>query len=422
MFKRPSPLEEYSMDQIVKDHAPAFDKVPPMPSQVTVPPVEQGEQDEAYFRAKPDGAADPAGEVGWYLAQERLRRGLDLQQASEVTGIHPYHIFAIEHGEMTHMPPRLEALEMVAGYATFLGFDPEPLLQHYVTFIPAPQLAPKTHPADPAPMTSAKILKFGKFVPKLKPIDLKSLKLPSMATFPGGQTGIVASLAGAFILFAGTVWMMTGQSGPQPEPIDIALNEPAPAIVGDPMPTATTGTDAADVSVTESPLAGASVATAAPVQPEQPQAIAPPVAMTETPTPVAQTEDLGAFIQQKLGDETAASSETTQTLTPAPAPVQVAAADGHVFGSPDAAARLVLKAKDRVWVRIEDAQGRVLMTQELQKGDEYRVPDQAGLTVIAKDGGLLSYVIDGQDKGLLGAPGKILANEKLDIKALEARG
>ncbi len=414
------------MDQIVKDPVAEMDaikaKAAAKVTKVAVPAPEKDEQEEAYFRAKPDGAVDPAGEVGWYLAQERLHRGLDLQKAAEATGIHPYHIFAIEHGEMTHMPPRLEALEMVAGYATYLGFDPEPLLQHYVTFLPAPALAPKAHPADPQPMSSAKVLMFGKFVPKLKPIDLKSLKLPTLTNFPGGQTGIVASLAGAFMLFAGTVWLMTGTaSTPQGEPVEIALADPAP--VGDPMPTATTGSDAADVSVTEQPLSGASVATATPVD-APPQAIAPPAEMTQAAAQVQgePTEDLGAFIQQKLGAE--GDAQTTQSITPAPAlpPVQVAAADGHSFGATDPNARLVLKAKDRVWVRIEDAQGRVLMTQELQKDDVYRVPDQPGLTVIAKDGGLLTYIIDGKERGLLGEPGKILANEKLDIKTLEAKG
>ena len=64
-------------------------------------------------RAKPDAAVDPAGEAGWYLARERENRGLTLDDAAEATGIHPYHIEAIELGDMTHMPQRLEALEMI---------------------------------------------------------------------------------------------------------------------------------------------------------------------------------------------------------------------------------------------------------------------------------------------------------------------
>jgi cytoskeleton protein RodZ len=84
--------------------------------------------------------------------------------------------------------------------------------------------------------------------------------------------------------------------------------------------------------------------------------------------------------------------------------------------------RLMLKAKAPVWVRIEDAQGNVVMTRMLMKGETYAVPDRQGLVVIARDGGLLSYVIDGKEKGILGPPGEILVGRPLDLKSLEEPG
>ncbi len=365
---------------------------------------------DAQKRHKPDRKADPAGEAGWYLTQERLRRGIGLEAAGEATGIHPYHIFAIEHGDMTHMPPRLEALEMIAAYANYLGFDPEPLLQHYLTFLPPPQLAPKRHPADPAPLSSAKIVKFGRFVPKIPTIDLKNFKLPSVASYPGGQNGIVASVAAAFILFSSAVWLASSPDAPAP-PEQIAVVEDGPAL-GDPMPTATTGSNAAEVTVTEKPLASENLAKV-----DTGQGTAPAV---QNP------DDLGAFIQQTL-------TETDGVVAPAiDAPIVEASVpaanakplliDGQAYGSEDPAARLVIKATADVWVRIESATGQVLMTQGLKKGDVYRVPNEKGLTIIAKDGGLLTYFIDGESKGLLGRPGEILANETLDIATLSKRG
>ena len=77
-------------------------------------------------RRKPDGKVDPAGEVGWFLQREREKRGLNHEEVGDATGIHPYHIEAIELGDLTHMPPRLEALEMIAVYAQLLGFDQPP--------------------------------------------------------------------------------------------------------------------------------------------------------------------------------------------------------------------------------------------------------------------------------------------------------
>ena len=88
-----------------------------------------------------------------------------------------------------------------------------------------------------------------------------------------------------------------------------------------------------------------------------------------------------------------------QTAVPEPASKAVAldvpavdevtqTAEGREFGAKNEATRLVLKAKAPVWVRVEDAQGNVVMTQMLMKGDTYQVPDREGLVVIARDGGL----------------------------------
>ena len=51
-------------------------------------------------------------------------------------------------------------------------------------------------------------------------------------------------------------------------------------------------------------------------------------------------------------------------------------------------------------------------------GDTYRVPNRDGLMVIARDGGLISYSIDGVDKGQLGNPGEILVGRSLDLRRL----
>jgi len=96
--------------------------------------------------------------------------------------------------------------------------------------------------------------------------------------------------------------------------------------------------------------------------------------------------------------------------------------DGREFGTANGESRVTLKAKAPVWVRIEDSQGNVVMTQMLMKGDTYRVPDREGLVVIARDGGLLAYVVDGKEKGILGTPGEILVGRSLDLKSLGGNG
>jgi len=348
-------------------------------------------ESEGFFREKPDGETDPAAEAGWFLQRERERRGESLEDAGEATGIHPYHIEAIEFGDMTRMPERSEALEMIGIYAQYLSFDPEPLVRHYMHFLPRPAVAPQVrHPANPAPLSSAKILRFG----KLPPFPKFNFKLSAI---PGGTGGLVASLAGVMFLFAGASWMMM-PGGEEPQ----ATEQVATV---DSMPTASTDEDEALVKVTEEAMPD-----------DQPVTTAPEPATDESAG--TDLDGLAALIEENIvkqpatGQDTPVASADDMTLTK----------DGREFGTNNSGTRLVLKAKAPVWLRIEDAQGNVVMTQMLMKGDTYRVPDRDGLIVIARDGGLLSYVIDGEEKGILGTPGEILVGRSLDLKSLGGNG
>jgi cytoskeleton protein RodZ len=345
-------------------------------------------------RRKPDGKSDPAGEVGWFLQREREKRGLSLEAAGEATGIHPYHVEAIEYGDMTHMPQRLEALEMIAGYAQYLGFDAEPLVEHMMAFLPPPPVARKTfHPASPPLLSSAKVLAFGK-MPKLPQLNIR------LGNYPGGTGGIVASAFAMFIVIAGANWMMTSTSATTPDAVQSAQVAP----IVDDMPTASTGTDTGEVKIVDSPMQTAAVAPAA----DDPAA-GPAIAAAE------ETDSMGSFIQEQI--PAPKSGKSTQIAT---GDIQQTD-DGRVYGAGNDQARVVLKAKGPVWLRIEDAKGNVVMTQMLSTGDTYRVPNRDGLIALSRDGGRLAYMIDGKEKGVLGPAGQILVGEKLDVAALESK-
>lgn len=331
-----------------------------------------------HFRQKPDGALDPAGEAGWFLQRERERRNESLEQAGEATGIHPYHVEAIEYGDMTRMPHRLDALEMIGVYAQYLGFDPDPLVHHYARFLPRPAVAqPSRHPANPAPLSSAKILSFGK-LPKMPRIDFK---------LPGGPGGLVASLAGAIFLFAGAGFLLL----PAPD----GGGKPVVAEAGDPMPTATTSKKTAQIKITQKAMPD-----------DQPLS-----------TDEMAGTDLTGLAGLIDGGDAPAAGKIVERI-----PIEDATASAAPATVGAVSSRLVLKAKAPVWVRIEDAQGNVVMTRMLLKGETYAVPERQGLVVIARDGGLLNYLIDGQEKGILGPPGEILVGRPLDIRALEEQG
>lgn len=357
------------------------------------PGVEAIAEAEAYdsVRDKPDGETDPAGEAGWYLEREREARGLSLEEAGEEAGIHPYHLQAIEWGDMTCMPERLEALEMIGAYAQFLGFDPEPLVEHYARFLPPPPLAAEPrHPANPAPLSSAKILALGR-LPKLPKFKLNGIR--------SGTGGLVASLAAAMLLFAGGSYLLLPSGEERP-----VAQQAQNAVEADPMPTASTGPETADVRVGEQPMAEDA-------QPAQ-QAAAP----GEDDLAGTGLDGITLLIEQNVPD----AAGKAKPLDAMPSATDVAiTGEGREFGTGNGESRLTLKAKAPVWVRIEDAQGNVVMTQMLMKGDTYRVPNREGLVVIARDGGLLSYVIDGKEKGVLGAPGEILVGRSLDLGSFE---
>ncbi len=341
-------------------------------------------------RAKPDGHTDPAGEVGWFLQRERENRGLTLDDASDATGIHPYHIEAIEYGDLTHMPPRLEATEMIAGYAQFLGFDAEPLIGHLLSFLPPPPVAQRTfHPANPPALSSAKVLSFGK-MPRIPDLKIR------LADYKGGPGGIVASLFAAFLIVAGGTYLVASHgsnSAASGQQIAKAQNA---APTADPMPTASTGPDVASVKVSEAPMA--------------PAAPAPKLA-TDDP------DALGNFIEQQIPLPKAVQ----KSAKPAAAPQVATANDGRSFGAENNDSHVVLKAKAPVWLRIEDQTGNVVMTQMLNTGDTYKVPNRPGLVALSRDGGRLAYLIDGKEVGVLGPPGQILVGEKLDVAALNAK-
>jgi cytoskeleton protein RodZ len=357
-------------------------------------PVETEPPAPHMAREKPDGEADPAGEAGWYLEHERLARGVSLEEAGEATGIHPYHLDAIELGDMTRMPERMEALEMIGAYAQYLGFDPEPLVDHYAAILPPPPLmAEPRHPANPGPLSSAKVLAFGK-LPQFPKFRLNGV--------PGGAGGLVAAIAGAVLLFAGASYLLMPKGDAPAASGEVAAFEPPAA---DPMPTASTGPDAADVTVGDEPM------------PDETAQAGKPLQLGEDDLAGTGLDGISALIEQNVpgaGND----AKSLEGLAAAASGVAITN-EGRQFGADNGESRLTLKAKAPVWVRIEDSHGNVVMTQMLMKGDTYRVPNREGLVVIARDGGLISYLIDGKEKGILGTPGEILVGRSLDLKSFE---
>jgi cytoskeleton protein RodZ len=324
-----------------------------------------------FYRPKPDGSIDPAGEAGWYLQRERERNGLTLEDASATIGIHAHHLEAIETGDLTGLPARSQTLGMIGAYAEYLGFDPQPLILHFVNFLPPPIYADRDRrKKKPRPLSSAKIIDLAPF-----------RKLRDIAS---GAGGIVASCLAAVLLF--------GIELPATDEVPVAsITRVAEEVLNDDQQAQASGLGA-EADRAANALNGLAELIQGGMEPT---AKTPQAADTAMPADIS---DLAANLSK---------------LTP---PHEVAG--GRIYGEENLDARLVLSAKAPVWLRIEDGHGTVIVTKTLNAGDSYRVPNREGLVVISRDGGLISYRIDGKLAGDLGAPGEILVGRSLDLKRL----
>ena len=337
--------------------------------------------DNPSFRPRPDGSIDPAGEAGWFLQRERERRGLSLPMAAHALGIHGSHLEGVESGDLTKLPARNEALAMIGIYGKYLGLDPQPLLQHYSRILPRPLPVASLRGRPPKVLSSAKIIPFTKIL--------------RCATSASGLT-VLCSVTGMALILAVVGAMLT----PQEEEIVSGI---------DPLPTATLTQEADDgstVSIRESPMTDDLL----------PSAPASDVLAVDQPQPENAFDDLGEFINRQLNPE--------RSDTDAPAGVHTKDEEEQSFKEPPSskgAGRIVLKAAGSVWFRVEDARGNIVVSQTLHKGESYIVPDRDGLVIIARDGGMISYEVDGVNHGPLGTPGEIGGGRSLSAAKLSNR-
>ena len=358
------------------------------------------------YRTKPDGSSDPAGEAGWFLQRERERRKVGLRDVAGAIRVHPVHLDAIERGDLTRMPHRSDAIGMVGAYAEFLGFDPQPMMMHYAQLLPKSSAAKSQGSRTPTPLGSARIIEF--------PL---ARRLKEMA---GGGGGVVASVLAAVVLFGGISYALlpadtTGTSRTIAQAPAIDSSASAPASGGSSTKVGVT------VDTVERPLDDA---------PQTARAIDPakdPIGAllaAEADQAANGLSGLDKLIANNGQIETFTDSLTTATTKPIKSVDKPVTRDGkgRIFGADNTDARLVLSASERVWVRIEDGKGKTILVDTLNAGDRFKVPNQEGLVVIARDGGLLAFEIDGRPGGTLGNPGEVLVNRTLDIEKLMNRG
>ncbi len=350
-------------------------------------------QAHAHFRPKPDGATDPAGEAGWYLQRERENLGIPLDKAGQDTGIHPHHLEAIEMGNLEGLPERSQALRMIGSYARYLGFDPKPLVAHYGRLMPrdnkAGELAARA-------FSSARIISFP-LVERLR-------------SATSGAGGVVASLLAGMILFGGAVWALMPAGDDDGKAVEVAASGETAA----PGKQSGEGTEGVRTVASISRVAEERLTDdGKPGVGSMAELIERTVLQKEKAAPLK----AAAAKKPDVNGKTATRPLPNSVKKTAAAPST--ARDGAAKGAPGKG--LVLRASADIWVRIEDEEGNTLYSGLMKAGDTYTVPDKKGLSIIARDGSLLEWLIGGKVMGKLAAPGEVLVGEPLDPRALARR-
>ena len=346
--------------------------------------------------AKPSENASPAAIAGWWLHNERHERGISLAELALATRIEPDHITALECGWLNKLPERGQTLDMVWALADYLKLEPGPLCAHYGKLLP--------HSAAPQ-LPEAQTSMFGGTG------MISRFPLPKIATghMIGAVFACVVAFGGlSFALFPGSSDAPATQELAGEVPIDQLITGSIPKAKEVELPKVekkiVVKSEPVKLAASEEPLGDLTAL----------------IAKTAT-DPVAEApkarEVTTQQVQSNKKSEKAKKVEQVD-LTPA----QENASGGRLYGSKNKDSRLKIAAKSRVWVRIEDKNGNVVLNQTLLSGDAFKVPNRKGLVLIARDGGALTYELDGQKHGAIGTLGEILVGHPLDPEKIGQAG
>ncbi len=115
---------------------------------------------------------------------------------------------------------------------------------------------------------------------------------------------------------------------------------------------------------------------------------------------------------------------TQKVVTPAPQPEQgstVSAFLGENMGQTpsDQHKGIILNINDNSWVEIKGADGKVLVSDVLKKGDQYFVPDSPGLSMSLGNAGGIEIKLNGRALKPLGKEGVVMRDIPLDTSHLK---
>lgn len=325
--------------------------------------------------------------AGSALRLARERRGEDLRAIALSLRIRREQLEALEESRYDDLPGRAYAIGFVRSYAEYLGLDSTHIVERYKAEIDLEEKA-----------------KEDLVFPKVS----EGTRLPR-GTFMIIALVVAAGIYGGYLLTRSADRMMAERVPPVPARIEAR-------VAGVDAPDERVGLSGDPASAATRPNAGATAAqvlgAAAPSDPAS--VYAPPPVETPAATSV-QGAEIAALTPQTVTSQPGETLDGVAPQTPAMAPALPPIAEGQVFGAENANGRVVIRArKNDAWIRVEDAQGHVLIERTLAAGDSYRAPNLAGVILVARDASAFEILVDNASLGLAGPPTLVLTGKSLD--------
>jgi cytoskeleton protein RodZ len=354
--------------------------------------------------------------VGAFLREARETTERSVANVARALRIRQVYLEAIEDGRFDELPGTTYAVGFVRSYATYLRLDASTIVERFKQEATGIE-------------------------------DSRELEFPAAGPegrFPGGVVvTLCIILAGAG--FAGWYWWQNQSSleiARVPSPPEALISTLAKKEqVGDPTPTTLVpevikvpsshiDPAIAPLAVSETladvppkKLETVEVAAVKPIVPETPTVVEtvpevePPAPFVLRPTGsilglnVGTASPPGALASQIAGVQSTPSSSVASEDLP----------DGRTYGTVNRNARVILRARDSgTWVQVMDGQENALLTQMLQSGDQYLVPDRPGLRLRTNNAGGLDILVDGAGVPTIGSRGDVRHDVRLDPELLKS--
>ncbi len=337
--------------------------------------------------------------VAALLRETRIKQGRDIAVVATTLRIRQPYLQAIEEGRFQDLPGSTYAVGFVRGYAEYLGLDGPEIVRRF-----------KQENSDLA--------------------GRAELVFPSATSGGGIPTGALLGFAVVGAVIAYGAWYFLQDRGepvaeavpPLPERLAALIHKPveqdAPPAAQRP---AASSESAAPAASEPQQVAALPEPAPAPAPEPQPQAAPQPEPAPGAPAATAPDSAPAKALKQVRAKAAPAASEPPKVETPAaPAgdnPAATASADGAAAPAADApkpekvvwktSKRVRIKATADCWVKVRDADGKVVVSRLLHAGDTFAPPGNPGLTMTVGNAGALTVVLDGRELPPLGAEGVV---------------